>query len=460
MNRPCPIVIPCPPDTPLGNFSSEAPDPFLFTRFHWPVFDPRNPIGGGRPPVPPVYFAGDCAGICTSTLSQADADLCAARQGYICEHTPPGGRQPTFFFNTQQVCSIDCGNGSTFFWVVPNGQFAGMTQAEADQRAFTYACNQVALHFFCLSDIPNEADVGVFYSATIFVQEGAPRQPVIFNLVAGSLPPGLSLVPEGPLSIVLRGTPTTNGTFTFTIQATDAQAIFVQKTYTIQVCSITPATLPDGTVGTAYSQQLVLPGAVGAVTFALVSGTLPDGLTLSAAGLISGTPTTVQNSSFTVSAADSIGQTCISSKTLNVVVGCDASTDWINSPGTCRLRIKAYVDGTFINNLGCPAYDAGAGVVWDGTFKNFVQIVPNTSCRYDIVGQGFGQISGFAIDTSLQFLLRFSAGSWLLQVSALRGGVPQPLWTSNNKAGTNPLGTYTFFNGCGNIPASLIVEGF
>jgi hypothetical protein len=237
MNRICPVVIPCPPDNPLGNFSSEAPDPFLFTAFHWPVFDPRNPIGGGRPPVPPVYFAGDCAGICTSGISQAEADLCAARQGYICEHTPPGGHPPTFFFNTQQVCTIDCGNGSTFFWVVPNGEFPGMNQAEADMRAFTYACNQVALHFFCLNDIPNEAQTGVEYDATIFVQEGAPRQPVIFTLVAGTLPPGLNLTTEGPLSTFLHGKPTAAGTFTFTIQATDAQGIFVQKTYTITVTS-------------------------------------------------------------------------------------------------------------------------------------------------------------------------------------------------------------------------------
>ena len=235
----CPNSIIClGSDDPFGNFSSEAPDPNVFRRFGYPIVNPNNPIGGpgGGPHMPPVYYAGDCAGICVSTLSQEDADLCAARQAYICSHTPPGGPPPTLFHSGFQLCGVSCGGGSNFFWSVPAGAFVGMTQAQADDQALAYACEQAARHAFCLNDIPNEAETGVEYEATIFVN-GAARVPVSFSVINGSLPPGLILSPEGPLSTFLHGKPTTAGTFTFTILARDALNVFVTKTYTITVTS-------------------------------------------------------------------------------------------------------------------------------------------------------------------------------------------------------------------------------
>ena len=50
--------------------------------------------------------------------------------------------------------------------------------------------------------------------------------------------------------------------------------------------------LPAGIVGTAYSQTLAAGGGAGGNTWSITSGPLPDGLTLSPAGTISGTPTT------------------------------------------------------------------------------------------------------------------------------------------------------------------------
>jgi len=236
-NFPCDNTIICPcTDNPLGNFSSEAPDPFVYYGFRPVLWNPNNPIGGHRPPAPPIYYAADCAGFCTSTLSQEDADLCAARQAFICSHTPPGGGPPQLFFNQPQSCSLPCGNGSFFVWQVPGGAFVNVSQAAADNQAQAYACQQAALHAFCLNDIPNEAETGTEYDATIFVN-GAARTPVHFLLVAGSLPPGLTLTPEGPLSTFLHGTPTTTGTFTFTIEAVDAIGVFVTKQYTITVTS-------------------------------------------------------------------------------------------------------------------------------------------------------------------------------------------------------------------------------
>ena len=56
--------------------------------------------------------------------------------------------------------------------------------------------------------------------------------------------------------------------------------------------TLAPATLPAGTAGTDYLQTLSASGGSAPYTFTVESGTLPDGLTLSSDGTLSGTPTT------------------------------------------------------------------------------------------------------------------------------------------------------------------------
>lgn len=70
---------------------------------------------------------------------------------------------------------------------------------------------------------------------------------------------------------------------------------------------LSPATLPPGLVGVAYTQQITASGGAGPYTFAVSSGTLPAGLTLSPAGLLSGTPTTPGSSTVTIQATDANG---------------------------------------------------------------------------------------------------------------------------------------------------------
>lgn len=67
--------------------------------------------------------------------------------------------------------------------------------------------------------------------------------------------------------------------------------------------------LPPCATGVAYSETITAVGGTGPYTFAVVSGALPAGLSLSTAGVISGTPTAAAASSFTVQARDSTGAT-------------------------------------------------------------------------------------------------------------------------------------------------------
>ena len=70
--------------------------------------------------------------------------------------------------------------------------------------------------------------------------------------------------------------------------------------------AITTTSLSDGTVGTAYSQTLAATGSE-VIIWSVTSGLLPDGLSLSEDGKITGTPTIEGESTFTVKAENSVG---------------------------------------------------------------------------------------------------------------------------------------------------------
>src|SRR5207253_872670 len=148
--------------------------------------------------------------------------------------------------------------------------------------------------------------------------------PYTFTLLSGTLPAGLTLSTTGTLS----GTPTAVGTFTFTVQATSAGGSTGNQAYAVTVAAaavtVSPATLPGGTDGAAYSQTRPATGRVGPYTFTLLSGALPAGLTLSTTGTLSGTPTAVGTFTFTVQATSAGGST--GSRAYSVAVGAAAVT--------------------------------------------------------------------------------------------------------------------------------------
>ncbi len=125
----------------------------------------------------------------------------------------------------------------------------------------------------------------------------------------GSLPAGLTLVPSSGLISGTAGT--TAGTANFTATVTDssspAQTASATESITIAPASlsITSATLAQATSGTAYLQTLQAAGGTGAYSWQITSGQLASGLSISASGVISGTPTTSTPSTFSVTVSDS-----------------------------------------------------------------------------------------------------------------------------------------------------------
>lgn len=76
-----------------------------------------------------------------------------------------------------------------------------------------------------------------------------------------------------------------------------------------QLTITTNSPLPPGTVGAAYSLTFEASGGTGALTWAVVAGGLPAGLSLTAAtGVIAGTPTALGTFNFQVRVTDGAGQ--------------------------------------------------------------------------------------------------------------------------------------------------------
>jgi hypothetical protein len=159
---------------------------------------------------------------------------------------------------------------------------------------------------------------GTPYNQT-FTQTGGAGT-ATFSVSAGSLPTGLTLSTGGALA----GTPTVNGTFNFTVRATDQNNCMGERAYTLLLnppcttITLNPATLPNGTVGTAYNQTLTASGGTAPHTFAVTTGSLPNGLNLATSGALTGTPTASGSFNFTVTATDNTG--CTGTRSYTVII--------------------------------------------------------------------------------------------------------------------------------------------
>jgi hypothetical protein len=167
-----------------------------------------------------------------------------------------------------------------------------------------------------------------------------------YAVTTGSLPVWLSL---NTSTGALTGTPTTTGSASFTITATDtantsrkgsqAYALTVNAANTL---TISPTSLPGGTVGTAYSVTPSATGGSGNYTFSVTAGSLPNGLSLNAGtGALSGTPSATGTFNFTLTATDSANSSLTGSRAYTVVISqgfilqnFDGSNVPVNGDGT------------------------------------------------------------------------------------------------------------------------------
>jgi hypothetical protein len=220
--------------------------------------------------------------------------------------------------------------------------------------------------------VPN-ATVGVPYPTQTLAASPGVTAPLTWSLSSGALPPGITLSGSG----VIDGTPTTSGTFNFTVGMSDSSTpqLTASRAYTIAVqppLTITTTSLPAGTVGNPYPPQtLSTSGGTLPISWSVVAGALPQGLSLSSTGTISGTPTLSGRSTFTVRAVDSSSPPLSATATLSIAIQPVITTSSLpqaavgvpygpqtltaspgNTPYTWALTAGALPDGLTLSAVG------------------------------------------------------------------------------------------------------------
>ena len=302
------------------------------------------------------------------------------------------------------------------------------------------------------ASLPNGV-VAVAYAQTVSATGGTGSY--TYSVSAGSLPAGLAL---NASSGVITGTPTATATSSFTITATDGNGATGSRAYSVTInasIAVNPASLPAGTVGSAYSQTVTATGGSGSYVFSVSAGTLPAGLTLNAAtGAITGTPTTAATSSFTITATDGNGATGSRAYTftVNAAVVVNPPTLATGTVGAAYSQTVSAAGGN-----GSYAYSVSAGALPAGLSLNpatgLIGGTPTTTATNAFTiraTDGNGAIGSRAYSVTI------NAGIAVNPATLPSAAVSSTY--SQSVSATGGSGSYTFSVSSGSLPAGLALN--
>jgi large repetitive protein len=312
--------------------------------------------------------AGDSAATVTWTAPASNGF--SAITGYVVTPYIAGVAQTPQTFSstatTQTVTGLTPGTSYTFRVAAVNA--AGTGPASAASGAVTVNAGP-SLTFAA----PPAGEAGVAYSDQLTETGGTGT--LTWSVSSGTLPPGLTLNSSTGL---LSGTPTASGSYAFTVKVTDAFGASATQATTLTVVaapSLANPAPPAGQAAVAYSDALAVNGGTGPFTWTVSGGSLPSGLSLnSAAGLISGTPTTAGLSTFTVRVTDANGKTATQTLSMTVTVGPLVISAAANASTAAQGGSLGYT--VTITNTGSTAYSGVsysiplASLLDDGTYNN------------------------------------------------------------------------------------------
>ena len=184
-----------------------------------------------------------------------------------------------------------------------------VTDANRDTDSLAFAITISPSSLAITTSLLPDGTVGTAYTQALAATGGAPPYSWVVAPASGLLPPGLALSETGEIA----GIPSREGTFNFTVAVKDAGGNGATQSFTITIATgqtpltiTTSSPLPDGFVGTPYSQTLRVSG--GTLPYLWEVDALPPGLRLNPeTGSISGTPTTAGTFGFTALVTDAAG---------------------------------------------------------------------------------------------------------------------------------------------------------
>jgi len=214
--------------------------------------------------------------------------------------------------------------------------------------------------------------------------------------------------------------------------------------------TIITTTLPNGLLGTAYNQTLTATGTA-PITWSVINGNLPNGLNLSGAGIISGTPTEVGTFNFTVQATNSAGS---DTKTLSISV--------LESPTIITTTLPSGTTGTAYNTQ--LAATGTSPVTWSLASGNLptgltlysggtISGTPTTVGTFNFIIQASNSAGS---DTkSLSISITTSTIAPTITTTTLPDGKTDTAYSAQLEAtGTTPI---SWALTSGNLPAGLIL---
>lgn len=176
-------------------------------------------------------------------------------------------------------------------------------------QSFTWSIFSLPL---AITNNPPNYTAGVPQNFTYISTGGAGVK--TWAVFSGALPPGITLDTDG----TFHGTtvdPSGIGAPGFYVYVWEVRVVDAYGAEDIDLNSVVVTVIaifitnsaPDGEVDTPYSHTYTSSGGTGTKTWDVASGTLPAGLSLSSAGVLSGTPTIGATYNFTVRVTDAGG---------------------------------------------------------------------------------------------------------------------------------------------------------
>ena len=238
---------------------------------------------------------------------------------------------------------------------------------------------------------------------------------------------------------------------------------FIYSPYVCPSFTMTPVgALIGGTAGSVYSTTLTQTGALGTPTFAVTSGALPSGLSLSTAGTISGTPSVSGTFNFAVTVSDNSGCSTVSNYSISVV--CPSNPSSLNG-----LPVLCSNAGPFVLTQGSPSGGVYTGIgVVAGAFNPTAGTQTITYTYTDSYSCVYVNSNQITVNTAPSVTLgAFSDVCSNTGTFALTGGSPVGgTYSGTGVTGTNfdpTVGTqnityaYTDVNSCSNSAVSTIL---